>query len=430
MKQPIFALIDCNNFFVSCLRVFQPNLEGKPVVALSSNDGCVVARSNEARALHIPMGAPAFKWKQFFKDNQVIQLSGNFELYGDMSRRITSLLTSITPHIEIYSVDESFLDLSELPITNYTAWGREVRRRILKYTGLPVSIGIAPTKTLAKLAAARAKKVPTLNGVLDLLTINPEGRAIHLAQTPLQDVWGIGWRLSPKLQAEGFLTAQDIAMMRPQHAQRMMGIRGRQVVTELSGTSCFKLQKYAKQPKSIAITRTFGHDSSDPETLESALTVFASRAAYKLRLSDQLTRQVGFFVTTSRHKPGYSVISKIRTLGVPTADTSTIIDTVMAMMRQSVQPRLDYHRAGVWLQDFIPEASLQTDLTGHFSISQYQRATNRMNALDRLNQRYGKGTVFYASENLTAAWHPKKTITTPRYTTRWDELPKVRTGQL
>lgn len=426
MSSPVYALIDCNNFFVSCLRVFQPNLEGKPVVALSSNDGCVVARSQEARALNIPMGAPAFKWKQFFKDNHVIQMSGNFELYGDMSRRITALLTSITPHIEIYSVDESFLDLSELEIDDYTAWAREVKRRILQYTGIPVSIGIATSKTLAKLGAERAKKTPELGGVLDLATGDREQREPYLSQTPLQDVWGIGWRLSPKLRAEGFLTAQDVATMRPQYAQRMMGIRGRQVVAELNGTSCFALEKYAKLPKSIAITRTFGSDSSNIETLESALTVFASRAAYKLRLSGQLACRVGFFMTTSRHKPGYSVTSELIQLTVPTADTGQIIDVVMAEMHRHFKPRLAYHRAGVWLQEFIPESSLQTDLLGTLDIKQYNRATDRMQAVDGLNKRYGRHTVYYASERLNQAWEPRKHINTPRYTTKWDELPKVR----
>lgn len=427
--KPVYALIDCNNFFVSCLRVFQPSLEAKPVVALSSNDGCVVARSNEAKALNIPMGAPAFKWRTFFKEHGVIQMSGNFDLYGDMSRRITSLLTSITPHIEIYSVDESFLDLSELDITDYTAWGREVKRRIYKYTGLPVSIGIASSKTLAKLAAERAKKNLSLGGVLDLASLSRHQRAVYLEQTPLQDVWGIGWRRSPQLKAEGLLTAQDIADLRPQYAQQRMGITGRQVVAELNGVSCFKLQKYAHPPKSIAITRTFGEDSNQIETLESALTLFASRASYKLRHSHQLARQVGFFMTTSRHKPEYTQVSRLIQLASPTADTGRLIDLVISQMRHDFKPRLMYHRAGVWLQDFIPETSLQTDLLGTMNIRQHQQSVRRMQALDGLNHRYGRGTVFYASEKLSTVWQPRKDIQTPRFTTRWEELPKIRGGK-
>ena len=192
MKQPLFALIDCNNFFVSCERLFQPQLEGKPVVVLSSNDGCAVSRSNEAKALGIPMGAPAFKYRDFFRQHGVTQFSANFELYGDISRRITELLSTITPRIEIYSVDESFLDLSKLPITDYEAWGREVQRRVWQWIGIPVSIGLAPTKTLAKLASERAKKDPELNGVLNLIGMPERVKASYLEHTPIQDIWGIG----------------------------------------------------------------------------------------------------------------------------------------------------------------------------------------------------------------------------------------------
>ncbi|MCA9333085.1 hypothetical protein KDA00_04410, partial [Candidatus Saccharibacteria bacterium] len=217
MKQPVFALIDCNNFFVSCMRVFRPDLKDRPVVALSSNDGCVVARSNEAKALGIPMGAPVFKWRQFFKSNNVMQFSGNFELYGDMSRRIVGICTSITPHTEVYSVDESFLDLSELNISNLTTWGQEVKKRIMQWTGIPVSIGIAGSKTLAKLASERAKKDNKHRGVLDLYSLNKKERRPFLDETPIKDVWGIGWRLTPKLQAEQLFTASHVADLLPRY---------------------------------------------------------------------------------------------------------------------------------------------------------------------------------------------------------------------
>lgn len=425
MNTPIFALIDCNNFFVSCVRVFQPNLENKPVVALSSNDGCVVARSNEAKALGIPMGAPAFKWRQFFKDNGVVQFSGNFELYGDMSRRITGLLTSITPHIEIYSVDESFLDLSELQLGNLTVWGREVRRCILQWTGVPVSIGIASSKTLAKLAAERAKKNPELEGVLDIYSPPYDRRQQYLKQTPVQDVWGVGRRYAPKLRAEGITTAFDLQSLRPQYAQKLMGIQGRQLVSELNGTSCWPLQKYARKPKSISVTRTFGEDTNKLHVIEAALANFATRAAHRLRISHQLARRIGFFMTTNRHKPGYSNFSAETILRTPTADTGLIIEKVTAMMIQKFKAQNFYHRAGVWLHDFVPEHILQTDLFGSSDPKDFVRSGNRMKAIDTLNTRYGKHTVYYASEALGKTWQPKHNIKTPRYTTRWEELPKL-----
>lgn len=426
MKRPIYALIDCNNFFVSCVRVFQPNLEGRPVVALSSNDGCVVARSNEARALGIPMGAPAFKWRPFFKQHGVVEFSGNFELYGDMSKRITALLTSITPHIEIYSVDESFLDLSELDITSYTEWGREVRKLVLQWTGIPVSIGIAPSKTLAKLASERAKKNPDLLGVLDLYSKKPSESEPYLQQTPVQDVWGVGRRYGPKLRAEGIATALDLKHLRPQLAQQLMGIHGRQMVAELNSISCWGIQKYHKKPKSIAVTRTFGNDTSDIDVLEAALTTFATKAVYKLRRSSQLTNRVGFFMATNKHKPGYQSFSLEAHLPAPTSDTAQIIQTSIHLMRSVFSPSKSYHRAGIWLHDFTNTTSLQIDLLGNRNIGEHEASLQRMKAIDTLNARYGKHTVYFASEDLGSIWQPKHQIKTPRYTTRWNELPKLK----
>lgn len=426
MSQPIFALVDCNNFFVSCIRVFDPQLEGKPVVALSSNDGCVVARSNEAKALGIPMGAPAFKWRAFFKTHGVIPFSGNFELYGDMSRRITSILTSITPHIEIYSVDESFLDLSELDITDYEAWGRTVRDKVLQWTGVPVSIGIAPSKTMAKLAAERSKKEPALSGVLDLYSLSQKEREAYFQRVALEDVWGVGWRLAPKLKAEGLHTALDLARMRPQLAQSWMGIRGRQLVAELNGTSCFDLQKISKPAKSIANTRTFGQDTNQLHVLEGAISSFVAKSTHKLRLSHQLTKRAGFFIATNRHKPGYKMTSHEIKLPFPSADTGLITEILTSTMAEHFNPRAAYHRAGVWLQDFIPENALQTDLIGNLDVVGHDRSTRRMQALDAINTRYGKRTAYFASENLGSSWQPIRKIQMPRYTTQWDELAKAK----
>ncbi len=422
MTKPLFALIDCNNFFVSCLRIFQPQLEGKPVVALSSNDGCVVARSNEARALNIPMGAPAFKWKQFFKDNGVIQISGNFELYADISRRITSILTTITPHIEIYSVDESFLDLSELTIEDHEAWGREVRKRILRWTGIPVSIGIAPSKTLAKLAAERAKKASSLGGVL---CIKGAGEDTYLEQTSVQDVWGVGRKLGPRLRAEGILTALDLKLMRPTLAQQYMGIHGRQTVTELNGMSCLPIELHYKPAKSIAVTRTFGQDTNTFSALEASLASFVSKASYRLRQSHQLTQHLGFFMTTSRHKPGYIAQSATTHFRTPTADSGVLITAAIELAKARFRPGMFYHRAGIWLYDFVPEDTFQLNLLTSAAETQHDEA-KRMQAIDALNATFGKHTIRYASEALNTAWQPKREQDTPRYTTRWDELPKIR----
>ncbi len=425
MKPAVFALIDCNNFFVSCERVFRPDLEGRPVVVLSSNDGCAVARSNEAKALGIPMGAPAFKWRQVFRDNQVVQFSANFELYGDMSRRITQILTAVTPRTEIYSIDEAFLDLSQLLITDYEAWGRALCQRVWKEVGIPVSIGIAPTKTLAKLASERAKRVPELQGVLSLIAVPGSELARWRAGLPLQDVWGVGWRLAPQLRTYGIATAEDLARFRPQLARQLMGIRGAQLIAELNGTSCFGLEPLGGKPKSIARTRTFGEDTTELETVESAIASFAVQAAYRLRHSGQLTRRAGLFATTSRHKPHYKSWKSELRFEIPTADSGLLAAQLVAAFGQIHDRSQQYHRAGIWLYDFVDEHLLQTDLLGEVDIQAHSRSQNRMAAVDTLNSRYGKNTIRFAAEDLAHAWQPKRQLRSPRYVSAWEDLPVV-----
>lgn len=426
MRQSIFALIDCNNFFVSCERVFRPDLEGKPVVVLSSNDGCAVARSNEAKALGIPMGAPAFKYREIFRQHHVIQFSANFELYGDISRRITALLATVTPRIEVYSVDESFLDLSELPIIDYEAWGRTVRSLILKSTGIPISIGIAPTKTLAKLAAERAKKVPELGGALSFIPYQAERQQQNLRAVPIEDVWGVGWRMAPKLRAEGLATAWDLAQVRPSLAEQWMGIHGKRLVGELNGICCYGVESLHPVRKSIARTRMFGEDTSEFGVLEAAITSFAAQAAYRLRRERQLTRRASFFLTTNRHKPGYQRWSKEVKFTVPTSDTGQIMKKLVNLLTHIHEPRQSYHRAGVILYDFISQDALQTDLLGMVNVPEHDRAQQRMQAIDNLNARYGKRKLHFAAEDLANTWEPKHKLRTPRYTSTWRELPVVR----
>ncbi len=422
MTRPLFALIDCNNFFVSCERVFRPDLEGKPVVVLSSNDGCAVARSNEAKALGIPMGAPAFKYRQLFKDRAVVQFSANFELYGDISKRITMLLTSITPRIEVYSVDESFLDLSQLDIGDLEAWGKMVRQKILEWVGIPVSIGIAHTKTLAKLATEHAKKHIESNGVLKL---SPDNVDI-LSETPIQDIWGIGWRLAPRLKAEGINNALGLAQLDPRRAQQLLGIHGRQMVAELNGISCHDLQREGKLQKSIARTRTFGEDTSRANVIEAALANFTAQACYRLRREHQLARRAGFFLTTSRYKPGYRTWNREVRFSTPTADTGFILHTLAEQFAEVYSPSQLYHRAGVFLYDFTPAGKLQTDLLGYVDVSLFDRATSRMQAIDSVNTRWGKYTIRTAAEDLANTWEPKHRLRSPRYVSNWTELPKVK----
>ncbi len=474
----VFALIDCNNFFVSCERLFRPDLANKPVVVLSSNDGCAVARSNEAKALGIPMGAPVFKYRDVFRQHNVVQFSANFELYGDISRRITDILTTITPRLEVYSVDESFLDLSQLKISDYTGWGQMVKQSVEKWVGVPVSIGIAPTKTLAKAATARAKKVPKNGGVLSLQGHSLEKRRDELEQIPVGDVWGVGRRYAPKLRAEGVMNAWQLSQLRPRQAQQLMGIHGRQLVAELNGTACHPLQIYDKPAQTIARTRTFGQDVNDINTLQAAIANFAAQAAFRLRQSGQLAQKASLFLATNRHKPGYQHLTHEVVFRVPTADTGQIISALTMALNETLEEHqsasrpnhlpiygegLGFYRAGVVLYDFLPKNALQTDLLGEVSPKKADADTARLEAVDYLNEKFGNNRVHYATQDLmpfhncykdtgqqapipdnpsTARqsltncprcgkalgnkWQPRQKLKSPSYVSNWGELPVIR----
>ncbi|MEO7364324.1 MAG: Y-family DNA polymerase [Candidatus Saccharimonadales bacterium] len=422
----VFALIDCNNFFVSCERIFRPDLEGKPVVVLSSNDGCAIARSNEAKALGIPMGAPAFQYRQLFREHGVVQFSANFDLYGDVSQRMTTILTSVTPRTEVYSVDESFLDLSELNLDNFQAWGEDIRTRIWREVGLPVSIGIAPTKTLAKLGAERAKKDAARAGVLDFMDLTPQATAGELAATDISDIWGIGRQLAPKLRAEQIHNALDLANMRPQHARQLMGIHGRQLVAELNGVSCHPLAAIGKPRQSIMHGRTFGEDTDILAVVEASVASLTTRAAFRLRREGLLTRRAYLVLETSRFKPDYQRQTAELHFDTPTADSGQLISQLGEQLRQLYRPGVLYHRANVLFIDLVGIDRLQTDLLGYVDVTAASDGQARMRAFDYLNRRYGKDTVRYAAEDLSKSWEPKHQLRSPRYTSQWSELPIAR----
>lgn len=424
----MFALIDCNNFFVSCERLFRPDLEGRPVVVLSSNDGCVVARSNEAKALGIPMGAPAFKYRQLFQRQAVVRFSGNFELYGDISARIIRLLTSVTPRTEVYSVDESFLDLSELGLGDLASWGVSLRRRLLEEVGIPVSVGIAATKTLAKLAGEHAKHDYKGSGVLDLGQTSSHIRTGYLLRTPVKDVWGVGWRLAPRLKAEGINTALALSRLAPRLAQQLMGVHGRQLVAELNGLSCHPLEPLGKLRQTVMHGRQFGEDTNQFAVVEAAIASLVNRATIRLRADGLLARQAGVYLSTNRHKPGYQRLSRSLNFATPTADAGTIAARLVELAGQAFNSQRFYHRADVWLHDLVGERPLQTDLLNHVNLGALAGSQARLWAYDAINSRYGPRTIRYAAEDLSRAWRPKQAHRSPAYTTSWPELPTALAG--
>lgn len=422
-KSAVFALVDCNNFFVSCERVFRPDLEGKPVVVLSSNDGCAVARSNEVKTLGVPMGAPAFKYKELFQKHKVVKFSANFELYGDISKRIIRILTELTPRTEIYSIDEAFLELSQLATTDYASVARTLRDRIWNEVGIPVSIGIARSKTLAKLASEHAKTNLECAGIADLSgQASPE----ILSSTPIEKVWGVGYRLGPKLRSEGLATASDLANLSTKRARQLMGVRGEQMVRELNNQTCFQFKPIDAKPKTIARTRTFGEDTNQFHVLEAAIANFATQAAFRLRASNQLAKSAGIFMMTNRHKPGYKSWSHKISFQTPTADSGELIKQLVATASEMFLSSQSYHRAGIWLEDFVSDNYLQTDLLGQVDVAKHVRSKSLMKSFDGLNNRYGRNTVVYAAEKLARDWQPKQRIRSPRYTTNWEELPVAK----
>lgn len=458
---PMYALIDCNCFFVSCERIFRPDLEGVPTIVLSSNDGCAISRSNEAKALGVKMGEPIFKLRDRFQvvgssiHNSVEKprlavFSSNFELYGDISERIATLLTSITPHLEIYSIDEAFLDLSELEINNYAEWGRAVRASILKNIGIPVSIGVAPTKTLCKLANHWAKTHEDTFGVfvVESRGMEQETRAakplqanktvaagdttlLHNSQflilnsVPIADIWGVGWRLAPKLRAEGIFTALDLARMRPQRAQQLMGIHGRHMVYELNGTRCLPLQLATKPQHMISRGRQFGADTSDESVVEAAVTALVTRAARELRREGQLASSAAVILRTNYHKPGYTRTFHSTRFYTPTADTGIICSQLVRTLHREFQSGLSYHKADVMLYDLVPANSIQTDVFGAVDLATHARSTARMLAVDTITAKYGSKALRPAGEALSSAWHPRHNLLSPRYTSDWNELPQI-----
>lgn len=430
MNHPLFALIDCNNFFASCEQVFRPDLQGKPLVVLSGNDGCVVARSTEARALGIPMGAPAFKYKPLFKEYGVIEFSANFHLYGDISRRITELLTSITPRLEVYSIDESFLDISQLAIEDPAAWGKVLRDKIHQWVGIPISIGIGPSKTLVKLASEHAKRTPALGGVVEL---NSEEKIQEFLElTPVEDVWGIGRKFAPRLRARGIATAAALAQLEPWQGRQLLGsVHGERLIRELRGQSCWPLQKPHTEQKMISVTRTFGQDVTEQHAVEAALAHFAARASQRLRASGQHATRLSIFATTDRHKPNYRYWHREIKLAQPTADTGYLISKACGLFQSIYETGVAYHRGGVLLSGFTPRDHLQTDYFSQQSIETFDRSRSRMAAIDALRARYGGSAVQYGTEQLARSWQHRASRRSPRYTTHWEELPTIsrpRTG--
>lgn len=418
----MYALADCNNFFASCERVFRPDLQGKPVIVLSNNDGCAIARSNEAKALGIKMGAPLFKIRHLVEKHDIAVFSGNMALYGEMSQRVRWVLGEFAPSVEVYSIDEAFLDLRGMNDIDFDAYAKEISAQCWKMTSIPVSVGIAPTKTLAKIASKLCKQYPKLRG----------GCYMHRAQDiekvlrkyPIEDVWGIGRKSAAKLHERYVKTAYEFTCLPESAVQKLMGITGVRTWKELQGIPCIEFEDGFEAKQSICVSRSFSTEIYDLKELQEQIANFASDMAEKLRKQHSVTSEVTVFAYTNRFKEDLPQThsSALVTYTTPTAEQRTIVTSAVQATSDLFRSGYGYKKAGIIATGIMDQSDImQSMFEDTDSIEREHKITS---ALDAINSTFGAGTVKLA---VQGSGHIKSTREnqSPHYTTRWTDLPKV-----
>lgn len=415
----MFALVDCNNFYVSCERIFNPSLEGKPVVVLSNNDGCIISRSNEAKALGIKMGEPFFKQQQLMEQNKVMVYSSNYPLYGDISQRIMNTLRLFSPMVEIYSIDEAFLELSGMD-GDLTHYGQKIRSTILKNIGMPTGVGMGPTKSLAKIANRIAKKH---TGVFVIKSENE--RLWALANTPVEDIWGVGRSYSKLLYNHGIKTALEFTRLPVQWVRKNMTIQGVRLQEELLGKPCIALETVMPPKKNIATTRAFGTRLSNLDTIKEAVSSHAVSCAAKLRKQKSVARFVTVFIHTDPFSETQRYVSRSTTVTLPVDSNSEILITKAALkgLEEIFVPNLRYKKAGVIVGQISSAEAVQQNLFETINSHQLQAISQ---VTDYLNARYGNHTVKLAAQGSSRQWRLKQEMLSPAYTTRWDDIITVK----
>jgi DNA polymerase V len=423
----LIALVDCNNFYVSCERVFRPDLISKPVAVLSNNDGCVVARSQEVKNLGVKMGVPVFQIQQLVNQHQIQLFSSNYTLYGDMSHRVMTTLEEFTPRMEVYSIDEAFLDLKGIYqcTKDPLQYGLNIKNRVQKYTGIPVCVGFAPTKTLAKLANFAAKKWKKTGGVLDLSDTKRRNKLMTLV--PVSEIWGIGRRTTKKLHELGIFTAMDLARQPPEKIQQQFNIVVARTVMELNGVPCIELEDIAPDRQQIISSRSFGHKLTTFDELARALSDYGSRAAEKLRRQHSVTGHVSIFIHTNPFNDTDKQYqnSASTKLILPTQDTRYIVETATRLLGAIFKEGFNYHKCGIVLSAIQSEVTAsQLDLFVEKD-SGVMGSSELMVALDQVNRKFPR-SLKIAATGFDTGWKAKLDRITKRYTTDWDELVFVR----
>ncbi|MBR6720627.1 MAG: Y-family DNA polymerase [Alistipes sp.] len=418
----MFALADCNNFYASCERVFRPDLQGKPIIVLSSNDGCAVARSNEAKALGIKMGAPLFKIRDIVERHNVAVFSGNMALYGDMSQRVRWVLEEYAPSVEAYSIDECFLDLRGMPKIDFDAYAKKISSECWRQTSIPVSVGIAPTKTLAKIASKLCKHYPKLRG--GCYMHRPEDIEKVLKRFPIEDVWGIGRRSVPKLKERGITTAYDFTQLTENIVHALMGITGVRTWKELQGTPCIEFEDGFEARHSICVSRSFSSEIYDTRELQEQVANFASTVAEKLRKQRSVAAEMVVFAYTNRFKENtpQTYANALVTFTTPTANQRQIVAEAVHTTQRIFKSGYGYKKAGVIATKIIAEGEVMHSLFE--STTAIERERRITSALDSINATFGRGAVKLAVQG-SGKIKTASDNQSPHYTTRWSDIPKV-----
>lgn len=425
---PVFALVDANNFYASCEKLFDPQLCHRPVVVLSNNDGCVVARSAEVKALGIPMGAPWFKLKEEARRHGIVAFSSNYALYADISNRVVEILSSFTPNLEVYSIDESFLELSGFERVGYQEYGAQIRQRVADWLGMAVCVGIGPTKTLAKLANHCAKKqLAGAEGVCDLTRLPAAEQTPLFSRIEVGEVWGVGRKIAARLEAMGIRTVQQLRDADAETLRSNFSVVLERTVRELRGVSCLALEEIVPERQQIMSSRSFGTLIYDLEDLEEAVASYIARAAEKLRAQDSLAGALQVYLRTNIFKPEVPQYQRAVTVPLPeaSADTRVLTHWALRVLRRIYRPGFGYHKAGITLLDIVPRGNQQLSL---FSAGNSTNGgnLNLMRTLDSINGRYGRGTLRLAAEGVAKTWQMRRGNLSPRYTTDWECIPSVR----
>ena len=426
-KPAMYAIVDCNSFYCSAERVFRPDLWNKPVVVLSNNDGCIISRSDEAKKYGVGMAGPYFLAKPLIDKHGITTFSSNYNLYGDMSRRVMDTLRLLSPSVEVYSVDEAFMDLGHIPASELAKYSLHIKETVERWTGISVSIGVAATKTLAKMANNLAKKNKQATGCICML-VNADQERAALQQTRVENIWGVGRAYADKLVNMGILSAWDLRQMSVEWAQKHLGgVVGRRLINELNGRPCLAMQDPLDSKKMIATTRMFGDPVNNIEAVREAIATYTSRAAEKLRRQQSAASMISIFIVAKEedHQNDFNrgkTIAAYSTLPTATAVTNELIKPAMELVKQLFRKNVYYKKAGVMLSGLVPNDAVQANI---FTPNATDGSRTLMDAIDNVNFSMRNDVVKFAASGTTRNWKMRQELRSPRYTSRWDELFEV-----